>query len=208
MIKFPNINIGRILILVTVLTWLGLLFVDLLRLFGTVNRMNLGIAHEITWTLEIIFFVLVYLFYSRSIERSEQNNFIQLIWRAASTGLIVIGVAFLIRVFYILLDDTRLSTDPLLGNFFYHVNFGLTTLFLISCSLLWKKLILYQKNKNTVQQWQIYEVMLLVSMFYVYFNQNTFDFTFLFGLVFLLIFGVIISVNLKWIPYQIGRAHV
>lgn len=201
MIKFPNINIGRILILVTVLTWLGLLFVDLLRLFGTVNRMNLGIAHEITWTLEIIFFVLVYLFYSRSIERSEQNNFIQLIWRAASTGLIVIGVAFLIRVFYILLDDTRLSTDPLLGNFFYHVNFGLTTLFLISCSLLWKKLILYQKNKNTVQQWQIYEVMLLVSMFYVYFNQNTFDFTFLFGLVFLLIFGVIISVNLKWIPY-------
>ncbi|AWW30338.1 serine/threonine-protein phosphatase [Echinicola strongylocentroti] len=201
MLKFPNINIGKILLLVTVLTWLGLLFVDLLRLFGTVNRMNLGIAHEITWTLEIIFFILVYLFYTRSIDRNEQNNFIQLIWRAASTGLMVIGAAFLIRIFYIVLDDTRLSTDPLLANFFYHVNFGLTSLFLISCALLWKKLILYQKNKNTVQQWQIYEVMLFVSMFYVYFNQNTFDFTFLFGLVFLIIFGVIISVNLKWIPY-------
>ncbi|GGZ23086.1 hypothetical protein GCM10007049_14950 [Echinicola pacifica] len=201
MLKFPNINIGKIILLVTILTWLGLLFVDLLRLFGTVNRMQLGIANEITWTLEIIFFILVYLFCNRSIERSENSDFIHFIWRAASTGLIVIAAAIVIRLFYLVLDDTRLSTDPLLANFFYHINFGLTTIFLISCGLIWKKLILYQKSKTSVQQWQIFEVMLLVSMFFVYFNQNTFTFTFLFGLVFLLLFGVIISVNLKWIPY-------
>lgn len=183
------------------LTWLGLLFVDLLRLFGKLNQMNLGIAEEITYTLEIIFFILVYLFYSRSIELNENNNFIQLIWRAASTGMMALGTSLLTRIFYVILGNTRLSTDPLLANFFYHVNFGMITIFLISCTLLWKKLILYQKNKNIVQQWQIYEVMLLVSMFYVYFNKNSFGSTFLFGLLLLLILGIILSVNLKWIPY-------
>ncbi|MBD8488339.1 serine/threonine-protein phosphatase [Echinicola sp. CAU 1574] len=201
MVKLPNINIGKIILLVSMLTWLGLLFVDLLRLFGKVNQMNLGIAEEITYTLEIIFFILVYLFYSRSIELNENNNFIQLIWRAASTGMMALGTSLLTRVFYIILGNTRLSTDPLLANFFYHVNFGMITIFLISCTLLWKKLILYQKNKNIVQQWQIYEVMLLVSMFYVYFNKNSFGSTFLFGLLLLLILGIILSVNLKWIPY-------
>ena len=201
MFRFPNINIGKIVLLVSILTWLALLFVDLLRLFGTINQMNLGIAPEITWSLEIIFFILIYIFYSKSLAQSEHSNFIQLIWRAASIGLIAIGAGLLIQFFYYILNNTRLSKDPLLANFFYHVNFGMTAIFLISCALLWKHLILYQKNKTTVQQWQIYEVMLLVSMFFIYFNQNTFDFTFLFGLLFLLIFGIIISVNLKWIPY-------
>ncbi|WP_215224303.1 GAF domain-containing SpoIIE family protein phosphatase [Echinicola shivajiensis] len=201
MFKLPNINIGKITLLVTILTWLGMLFVDLLRLFGTINQMNLGIAPEITWSLEIMFFILIYIFISRSLAQNENNNFIQLIWRGASTGLMALGTGLLIQFFYYLLNNTRLSKDPLLANFFYHVNFGMTTIFLISCTLLWKHLILYQKNKNVVQQWQIYEVMLTVSMFFIYFNQNSFDFTFLFGLLFLLIFSIIISVNLKWIPY-------
>ncbi|UCS94109.1 SpoIIE family protein phosphatase [Echinicola marina] len=201
MFKLPNINIGKITLLVTILTWLGMLFVDLLRLFGTINQMNLGIAPEITWSLEIMFFILIYIFISRSLAQNENNNFIQLIWRGASTGLMALGTGLLIQLFYYSLNNTRLSRDPLLANFFYHVNFGMTTIFLISCTLLWKHLILYQKNKNVVQQWQIYEVMLTVSMFFIYFNQNSFDFTFLFGLLFLLIFSIIISVNLKWIPY-------
>ncbi|GAB4107624.1 hypothetical protein GCM10028791_00700 [Echinicola sediminis] len=201
MFRLPNINIGKIVLLVSILTWLALLFVDLLRLFGTINQMNLGIAPEITWTLEIIFFILIYIFYSRSLAQSEHSNFIQLIWRAASIGLMAIGAGLLIQFFYYILNNSRLSKDPLLANFFYHVNFGMTAIFLISSGLLWKHLILYQKNKTTVQQWQIYEVMLLVSMFFIYFNQNTFDYSFLFGLLFLLIFGIIISVNLKWIPY-------
>ncbi|MDN3668590.1 SpoIIE family protein phosphatase [Echinicola jeungdonensis] len=201
MIRFPNINIGKIVLLVAVLTWLAMLFVDLLRLFGSINQMNQGIAPEVTWTLEIIFFFLVYIFYNNIINKSENNNFVQLIWRAASIGLMATGISLLIHFFYYLLGSSRLSTDPLLRNFFYHINFGTTSIFLICATLLWKHLILYQKNKNVVQQWQIYEVMLLVSMFFIYFNKNTFDFTFLFGLLFLLIFGIIISANLKWIPY-------
>ncbi|MBD3626662.1 GAF domain-containing SpoIIE family protein phosphatase [Cyclobacterium sp.] len=205
MVKPPNIARSKIYILLTIMSWFALLFVDLVRIFGEINQMEGVIKREITWILEIIFFILLYLFFNNSINKKENSNFLNLIWRAASTGLIATGTSFLIIYFYYILQDTRLSDDPLLRNFFYHVNFALTAIFLISTALLWKHLILYQKNKAVVQQWQAYEVILLISMFFVLINQESFNYGFMFGLIFLIIYGVILSVNLKWIPYLTFR---
>ncbi|RPA69793.1 serine/threonine-protein phosphatase [Cyclobacteriaceae bacterium YHN15] len=201
MIKLPSPNIGKVSILVAILTWLSLLFVDITRIFGLLNQLESGVAPEVSFILEITFFIMVYIFYNHSIARNERNEFLNLIWRGASTGLLALGISLLIRLFYYLLGDSRLATDPLLKNFFYHINFALTTLFLISCTLLWKRLILYQKTKKIVQQWQAFEILLLVSMFFIFFNKNTLDYSFLFGLVFITIFSISLSVNLKWIPY-------
>ncbi len=205
MVKLPNIQRGKIYIMLAILSWLALLFVDLVRLFGEINQMEGDISQEITWILEIIFFIILYIYFNDSINKKEHSNFLNLIWRAASTGLIATAVSFLIIYFYYLLAGSRLSEDPLLRNFFYHVNFALTTVFLISTSLLWKHLILYQKSKAVVQQWQAYEVILLISMFFVLINQESFNYGFMFGLIFLIIYGVILSVNLKWIPYLTFR---
>lgn len=196
-----KLNIGKISALAAVLAWLALLFTDLTRLFGELNQIHTAIAPEISWALEIIFFILLYIFYNNAINKNGHYNFIGLIWKAASTGLVAAGVSLIILFFYLLLDGSRLSKDPLLLNFFYHVNFGLTTVFLITTTMVWKHLILYQKNKIVVQQWQAYEVVLLMSMFFMFFNQNTLNYSFMFGLVFLVIFGSILSANLKWIPY-------
>jgi phosphoserine phosphatase RsbU/P len=201
MVKIPLVNIGKISLLVAILTWLALLFVDITRIFGELNQIDSGIAIEISYVLEILFFIMVYLFYDYSIQKNENNNFLDLIWRGATTGLLATTVSLLIFFFYYILGETRLATDPLLFNFFYHVNFAFTTLFLISCSLLWRHLILYQKTKKVVQQWQAFEVTLLISMFFIFFNQNTLDYSFLFGLFFLIIFATSLSANLKWIPY-------
>ncbi|MCC5937751.1 MAG: serine/threonine-protein phosphatase [Lunatimonas sp.] len=201
MIKFPQAHISKITVILAILTWLGLLFVDLARIFGEINEMDVGIGPEFTWILEIIFFILLYLFFNHSISKHENDSFLNLIWRASSTGLTATVVSFLIALFYFLLEDSQLYGDPLLRNFFYHVNFALTSLFLVSTSLLWKHLILYQKTKAVVQQWQAFEVILLLSMFFVLINQNTFNYGFIFGLIFLLIYSVILSANLKWIPY-------
>src|SRR5690554_3179241 len=201
MFKLYKLNIGKISALMAILAWLSLLFIDLIRLFGELNQMNTDIAPEISWLLEIVFFILLFIFYNNIINKSGSYNFIALIWKSASTGLVSTGVSLLILFFYYLLGDSRLSTDPLLRNFFYHVNFGFTSIFLISSTLVWKQLILYQKNKIVVQQWQAYEIILLMSMFFMFFNQNTLDYSFMFGLVFLMVFGSILSANLKWIPY-------
>src|SRR5690554_4193556 len=201
MFNFNKLNIGKITALVAILAWLSLLFTDLTRLFGELNQIHTAIAPELSWALEIVFFILIYIFYNNAINKTGNYNFIGLIWKAASTALVAAGVSGLIIFFYFLLQDSKLSKDPLLLNFFYHVNFGLTTIFLISSTMVWKHLILYQKNKMVVQQWQAYEVVLLMSMFFMFFNQNTLNYSFMFGLVFLVIFGGILSANLKWIPY-------
>lgn len=55
MVKLPTIHIGKLSLLLSILVWLSLLFVDLVRLFGIVNDLDSGIPEEITWILEIIF---------------------------------------------------------------------------------------------------------------------------------------------------------
>lgn len=201
MIKLPNPNIGKVSLLVAILTWLALLFVDITRIFGIINQLESGVIPEVSFILEIIFFITVYLFYNYSISKNEDDDFLDLIWRGASTGLVASAVSILIGFFYSLLGDSKLASDILLKNFFYHVTFALITLFLISCSLLWRHLILYQRTKNVVKQWQLFEVLLLVSMFFIFFNKNSLDYSFIFGLVIITIFSISLSINLKWIPY-------
>jgi phosphoserine phosphatase RsbU/P len=201
MLKIPTPNIGKVSILVAILTWLALLFVDIARIFQAVNQMENTLAPEISYILEIMFFILVYIFYNHSINKNENIDFLNLIWRGVSTGLVASFITLGINIFYRMLGESKLGSDPLLNNFFYHVNFAFITLFLVSCSLLWKHLILYQKTKKVVQQWQAFEVLMLMSMFFVFFNGNNLDYSFLFGLVFLTIFSASLSINLKWIPY-------
>lgn len=205
MIKLPNIHIGKLSMLLAILVWLSLLFVDLVRLFGLLNELESGIAEEFTWVLEIIFFLSVYLFYNYSINKNSQNDFLNLIWRGASTGIVAVFVSVMIDLFYSFLGESKLLNEPFLRNFFYHVNFALISIFLISTALLWKHLILYQKSKRIVKQWQAYEFALLGTMFFIFFNKNTFDYSFLFGFVLLTGLAVILSANLKWIPYLTFR---
>ena len=201
MFKLPTIHIGKLSMLLSILVWLALLFVDLVRIFGILNALESGISSEITWILEILFFFTLYFFYSHSIEKNKQKDFLSLIWRAASTGIFATVVALLIELFYYSLGESKLGDEPFLKNFFYHVNFALTTIFLISSALLWKHLILYQKTKKVVKQWQAFEFALLVAMFFVFFNKNNLDYSFIFGMVILLVISVVLAGNLKWIPY-------
>lgn len=201
MLKLFQLNIGKITLLVAVLSWLTLLFVDLTRLFGTINQLDTGISEEITWVLQIVFFIMIYLYYDHSLKRNEEAGFLSTIWKGVSIGIFAVGVSLLIQFFYYLIGDSRLSTDPLMRNFFYHIDYGFISVFLISMALIWRHLILYQKDKNVVQQWQAFEVILLISMFFVFFNRVAFNYSFLFGLFLILVFGIILSVNLKWIPY-------
>lgn len=205
MIKLPSIHLGKLSLLLAILTWLALLFVDLVRLFAIINEMDSGIPIEFTWVLEILFFLMVYLFYSYSISKNSDNEFINLIWRAASMGIFAVGVSALVFLFYGSISENKLSQEPFLRNFFYHINFALTTAFLISAALLWKHLILYQRSKRVIKQWQAYEFAMLIAMFFIFFNQNTLDYSFLFGLVLLIGLGIVLSSNLKWIPYLTFR---
>ena len=166
-----------------------------------INQMDSGISDEITWILEILFFFTLYSFFSFTIEKKHQGDFLNLIWRGASTGLIASAVGGFTELVYFSFGESKIGSEPFLKNFFYHVNFAWTSIFLIATTLLWKHLILYQKNKKVIKQWQVFEFSMLVATFFVFFNKNNFDYSFLFALVILLIIALILSGNLKWIPY-------
>ncbi|WP_057939143.1 GAF domain-containing SpoIIE family protein phosphatase [Algoriphagus resistens] len=201
MIKLPPIHIGKLSLLLAILVWLALLFVNLVRLVGILNQMDPGIAIEFTWILQTLFFITIYGFYKHSITKSTQSDFLNLIWRGASTGIFAVAIYIIIELFYGSLGESKLAKDPFLETFFYHVHFGLVTIFLVSTSLLWQHLILYQKTKRVVKQWQAYEIAMLLAMFLVFFDRGANEYPFFFGLVLLGILAIILSTNLKWIPY-------
>ena len=201
MIKNSALPLGRISLFLAILVWLALLLVDLVRIFGMINNLDSGITKEVTWILEILFFIFVYLVYRRIFWKNRQSDFLTLIWRGVSTGLFAASAGLLTELVYLALGESKIGTDPFLRNVFYHINFALTSAFLIFTTLLWKHLILYQKNKQVVNQWQVFELSILGALFFVFFNHNNFDYSFLFGLTILLIISILLAVNLKWIPY-------
>jgi serine phosphatase RsbU (regulator of sigma subunit) len=200
MIKTSTLPLGRISLLLAIIVWLALVLVDLVRIFGMINNLDSGISEEVTWILEILFFIF-YLVYRRIFWKTRQSDFLTLIWRGVSNGLFAAAAGLLTELIYLALGESKIGTDPFLKNVFYHINFAWTSAFLISTALLWRHLILYQKNKQVVNQWQIFELSMLGALFFVFFNNNNFDYSFLFGLVILLIISILLAGNLKWIPY-------
>jgi serine phosphatase RsbU (regulator of sigma subunit) len=201
MIKTSTLPLGRISLLLAIIVWLALVLVDLVRIFGMINNLDSGISEEVTWILEILFFIFVYLVYRRIFWKTRQSDFLTLIWRGVSNGLFAAAAGLLTELIYLALGESKIGTDPFLKNVFYHINFAWTSAFLISTALLWRHLILYQKNKQVVNQWQVFELSMLGALFFVFFNNNNFDYSFLFGLVILLIISILLAGNLKWIPY-------
>src|SRR5690606_35275620 len=111
MIKLPQIHIGKLSLLLAILVWLALLFVDLLRLFGILNHLESGIAIEFSWILQTLYFITVYGFYKYSINKNIQTDFLNLIWRGASTGIFAVAVFAIIDLFLYSLGQSKLATD-------------------------------------------------------------------------------------------------
>ena len=116
-------------------------------------------------------------------------------------GLITALVSLGIRFFIYALAGTKFSQNPLLISFFYHVNIGLVSTFLLSTFVVWKHLILYHKSKYLSRGWDIFEYTLLISILFNLFDYVLFDRIFNAALLVLVVMGMILSINLKWIAY-------
>jgi hypothetical protein len=136
-------NVIRLSILLGIVSWVTLLIIDLIFLFGSINNIITGISPEIPRLLLNLFFVFVFLFYKFKIGKADSVNFIDLLWRVFVTGLLTVIVSLIISLFFYLVSSSELGENTLLINFFYHINLGLIAAFLISTFIVWKRLILY-----------------------------------------------------------------
>ncbi|MGB3183215.1 MAG: GAF domain-containing SpoIIE family protein phosphatase [Cyclobacteriaceae bacterium] len=194
-------HIRRISLLLAVVFWLGLLITDLFFQFSAVNNIDSGINKNLPIILLDLFIVLLFIYYRYRIGKAESVNFIDLLWRVFVTGLIATVVSLLIQFFFFITGNSKLASNVLLIDFFYHINLGLTLAFLLSTFVVWKRLILYQKNRWLLTAWNVFEYLLLGSLIVDFFDLRFFESTTLFVTVPLLILGFVLSVNLKWIAY-------
>ncbi len=191
----------RLAVLFAILFWLALTVSDLFLLFAQQSNASAGISKEIPYLFLTLFILFTFLFFRFNTQKAESINFIDLLWRVFSIGLMVSIIQLLIGLFFYLLSESSLLKNELAVNFFYHINLGAVVVFLISTFVTWKRLILYQKNKKLQLAWQFFEYGLLASLLFSFFDSAFQQWVFTGILGVFLLFGTILSFNLKWIAY-------
>ncbi len=191
--------LSRISLTVAILSWLALVFSDLTLLFSTNNKISTGLAEEVPFVIRSIYFLALFFFFKYRIEKAESVNFVDLLWRVFVTGLLTTVFSLLLKSIDLIIG--KLGQNIFVLNAFYLINLGLAAAFIISTFLVWKRLILYQKSKLLMRGWQIFEYGLFFSMIFVFLPDNLMYEIYGITLSVLVLLGVILSVNMKWVAY-------
>ncbi len=194
-------NIIRLSLFLGIVSWVGLVTVSLLTQFAQSHNVPSGFRSEFAHIFLILFLLSVAVYYRFITGRAERVNFIDLLWRVFATGLFATTISLTILLFNQLLGEGTLVSKIPLQSFFFYVRFALFSAFIISTFMVWKQLILYQKSKRLILLWQIFEYSLLASIVFIFFPTQGNWSIFLFVLLPLLLLGLILSVNLKWVAY-------
>ena len=148
-----------------------------------------------------LYVLCLFYYYKFKIEKEENLNFTDLLWRVFATGLVATVVSLGMRLILFLLGNTALASNVLFSDVVYHINLALFLSFLMAAFTSWKRLILYQKSKWLIRLWTLFEFTLFFALLYDSINIST---TGVLGTVLAVMLGVIglmLSANMKWVAY-------
>lgn len=190
--------------IVAVITWFALLFTDLSAVFSAKNNLPQEIPAWLPGIILNLYLITFYYYYKFKIERDEQLNFVDLLWRVFAAGLIATIISLSLRLLDNLFDVS--ATD---GSFFslaiketvYLINLALLTSFLLASFASWKRLILYQKSKWLLRGWTFFEYTLLGALLYTCIDRTPNQTLYLILLSFLIVLGLVLSANMKWVAF-------
>src|SRR5690606_2655885 len=191
----------RLLFMMGAITWLGLVFTDIVVLLSTKISMEPDIPVWLPKLLLNLFILSLFYYYKFKIEHDEVLNFIDLLWRVFATGLIATVISLALRLVSYLLGNTKLPSDVVYIDLVYLINIWLMISFLILAFTAWKRLILYQKSKWLLRFWALFEYGLLISLLYNSFNFPRIDWLYIAMLVTFLLTGLGLSGNMNWVGY-------
>ncbi len=185
-----------------IIIWVIATLIRILEILATKSGVDLEISKYLPILLQDLFYVFILVYYRHKIRLVESGGFVDLLWRVFAIGLVTTVISISIRLFYESIAGSMLAENEFLNTFLYNLNRALISVFLISTFTVWKKLILYQKSRNLVIYWNIFELALLCSIFFNLTElnlQQSLLFKILFGA--LAIMAIILSGNLKWVAY-------
>ncbi|MEL6559302.1 MAG: SpoIIE family protein phosphatase [Bacteroidota bacterium] len=188
----------RLSIALAVICWVVFTYFDLLFLLKNPTTQGSPLISRIFLAL---FLALVYFYYRYSITKSDNFNFLDLLWKVFVSGLVTTLVSLGISVFYNLFGSTAIGKSPLLSNLFYHINVGMISGFLISTFIIWKKLILYQKSKLLMQFWSLFEYSMIGALLFDLLGYQIPEPIAGAMFIFLLLQAIVLTFNLKWVAY-------
>ncbi|WKZ59775.1 MAG: SpoIIE family protein phosphatase [Cyclobacteriaceae bacterium] len=191
----------RLLFLISGITWVALLFVDLSVVFSVRSNLEPDLPTWLPGVLFNIFLVSLYYFYKFRIDRDEQLNFVDLLWRVFATGLVVTVISLLFRLIDYLPGTSKLTNLFIYVEANYIISLGLISGFLMASYTVWKRLILYQKSKWLLRLWNFFETGLMVALVYNSLELPDADWVYNVLLGVLIVTGLILSANMKWVAY-------
>jgi len=191
----------RLSLLGSVIAWLVLVFSNVTILFSDLRGLSPDVPLWLPRVMLDLFVLLIFWYYKFKIEKDENLNFADLLWRVFATGLITTVVSLGLRLILFLLGDTKLPSNVIFIDIIYLINLALFISFLLAAFTVWKRLILYQKSKWLIRLWRIFEVTLLVALLYDHLNLQLNGAISTFLAVILGIVGLVLSGNMKWVAY-------
>lgn len=194
-------KIIRIIVSVNIVSWLLLLGLNLTTLLQGYDKTAFGVPVVVRGLLLNLFLVLVFFFFSTRYEENAAEGFVDRLIRLLDLAWVLALVSIVFRFGEFVLDQFFQIRDAQLVLLFYHVQIGLVTIFLTRTFFIWKRFVLYQRSRNLLFSWRLYEYALLASLFFNFFLLDSNSTLFYFLLVPLAAGGAVLSLNLRWVAY-------
>ncbi len=181
----------------SILAWLSLSIVDLSNLFSIGNNIDSGFNEKLPNLLFLGYVISLFTFYKARVEIADRLNIIDLLWKIFVTGMLTTVVSLSIRSLDFVIGGTQLIKNTLVVDLLFLINLGLLTAFLIATFVVWKRLILYQKNKRLLLLWTIFEYFLFGSILLDFISFSGKEYF----LVVIVAIGLMVSANMKWVAF-------
>ena len=178
-----------------------MVFADVTVLFSDLKGLTPDVAVWLPKVMLDLYVISLFYYYKFKIERDENLNFTDLLWRVFATGLVATVISLSLRMLDWLLGSTKLATNPYYLDVEYLVNLGLLLSFLIAAGTCWKRLILYQKSKWLIRGWLLFEMALLFVLLSDNLQIILKEWLFTSISVLTGLLALALSANMKWVAY-------
>ncbi|GAA4830756.1 SpoIIE family protein phosphatase [Algivirga pacifica] len=146
-----------------------------------------------------LFVAGIYIFSSIELKKKELD-FSHIFWTLFVVAFITAFLSVMVNFFMYFFEEARWSVHPFWYGSFFYVEYGAMIVYLVTVFVAWKRLILYGKGRFVQYSWICFEVLIAIFLASHFFSDTKPSLSFHFGYVFLAIWILSLSINVKWIP--------
>ncbi|ANQ50193.1 serine/threonine-protein phosphatase [Flammeovirga sp. MY04] len=198
---FSYNSVKRISTIVCIISWVLLLFIGVQEQYLTDEQIPHAPFPSFVKGLILNVWIITTYFNIWIFFQPKERDFQGLLWQIFVVALLSTLLSMGVNILLTWLRDDLEYNLPVLYAIFFHVEFTLLMTLLISTFVTWKKLILFEQTRFTHYTWLLFEIFLGITMVAHFFRIGTIDVYFKIPSIFLTLWILMISVNVRWVPH-------